>query len=151
MLYAYTTGEFERMRQLNSINEVGSFEWGWTKVAVLLGNGLIAFGLNIVSLSANRKVGALNMTVAGMYLPSGPFPKVVLSLTKYYAANVKQVLTIVFAVAIFDLTITTLNALGILVTLMGGAWYAYEEHLDKTRSHKFRRHSAGRAAFDPVN
>ena len=32
---------------------------------VILGNGVIAFGLNVVSLSANKRVGALNMTVAG--------------------------------------------------------------------------------------
>lgn len=43
----------------------------------------------------------------------------------------KQVLTILFAVVIFDLTITTTNGLGILLTLIGGAWYARMEYQEK--------------------
>ncbi|TCD69936.1 UAA transporter [Steccherinum ochraceum] len=78
----------------------------------LLLNGCIAFGLNVVSLTANGKIGALSMTVA---------------------ANVKQVLTILFAVVLFDLTITPANALGITVTLVGGAWYAWGEYAEKQR------------------
>ena len=38
---------------------------------VLLLNGCIAFGLNVVSFSANGKVGPLSMTVAGMSRRSG--------------------------------------------------------------------------------
>lgn len=37
--------------------------------------------------------------------------------------NVKQVLTIVLSVIIFNLRITPLNGVGILLTLAGGAWY----------------------------
>jgi hypothetical protein len=55
-----------------------------------------------VSFTANKKTSALTMTVAG---------------------NVKQVLSIVLAVIIFNLTITYMNLLGILLTLAGGAWY----------------------------
>ena len=36
-----------------------------SQALVLLMNGCIAFGLNVVSFSANGKVGALSMTVAG--------------------------------------------------------------------------------------
>lgn len=39
--------------------------FGPTDVAVLVLNGLLAFGLNYVSFSANKKAGALSMTVAG--------------------------------------------------------------------------------------
>jgi hypothetical protein len=35
------------------------------KLAALFVNGAIAFGLNIVSFTANKKAGALSMTVAG--------------------------------------------------------------------------------------
>lgn len=50
----------------------------WARILVLLGNGVIAFGLNVVSLSANKRVGALNMTVAGAsLLPSNSFRPVV--------------------------------------------------------------------------
>ena len=34
------------------------------KVAALFVNGTIAFGLNVISFTANKKVGALSMTVA---------------------------------------------------------------------------------------
>lgn len=37
--------------------------------------------------------------------------------------NVKQVLSIVLAVIIFNLNISWMNGLGILLTLAGGAWY----------------------------
>lgn len=36
-----------------------------SQAVILLVNGCIAFGLNVVSFSANGKVGALSMTVAG--------------------------------------------------------------------------------------
>ncbi|GJE86315.1 TPT-domain-containing protein [Phanerochaete sordida] len=82
------------------------------QAAVLLANGAVAFGLNVVSFSANGRVGALSMTVA---------------------ANVKQVLTVLVAVALFDLTIAPANALGIAVTLGGGAWYAWVEYAARAR------------------
>lgn len=37
--------------------------------------------------------------------------------------QVKQVLSIILAVVIFNLTITATNGFGIAVTLAGGAWY----------------------------
>ncbi|KAJ8700750.1 hypothetical protein PTI98_003746 [Pleurotus ostreatus] len=83
-----------------------------TKLMALLVNGLIAFGLNVVSFTANKKIGALGMSVA---------------------ANVKQVLTILIAVVIFELRISGTNAIGILLTLFGGAWYARVEYAEKTR------------------
>ncbi|KAF5350529.1 hypothetical protein D9756_008700 [Leucocoprinus leucothites] len=66
-------------------------------------NAAMAFALNVVSFHTNRTVGPLGMSVA---------------------ANVKQVLTILSSVVLFNLTITGMNALGILLTLIGGAWYA---------------------------
>lgn len=44
------------------------------------------------------------------------------------AANVKQVLTILFAVILFDVNITALNLLGIILTLVGGGCYAAVEY-----------------------
>lgn len=46
-------------------------------------------------------------------------------------ANVKQVLSIILAVIIFDLSISEINALGIFLTLAGGAWYACVEYREK--------------------
>lgn len=57
-------------------------------------NGALAFGLNIISFSANKKAGALTMTVA---------------------ANVKQILSIVLAVAFFKLEVGLMHGLGELL------------------------------------
>jgi uncharacterized membrane protein len=98
------SGELEQIRRW-SARELTP----WTAVALGL-NGAIAFGLNIVSFTANKKAGPLSMTVA---------------------ANVKQVLSIILAVVIFNLSISVMNALGILLTLAGGAWYATVEYREK--------------------
>ncbi|KAI0672411.1 triose-phosphate transporter family-domain-containing protein [Trametes maxima] len=110
LVYAYLSGEFTKMANTPAIT-TAAFT-GWWRLLLLLGNGCIAFGLNVVSFTANGKVGALNMTVA---------------------ANVKQVLTIALAVVVFDLTITPTNALGIAIALLGGAWYARVEYQAKAR------------------
>ncbi|KAG2347081.1 TPT-domain-containing protein [Suillus weaverae] len=101
---AYLTGELSRVHTWSSVE--------MTPVnATLLGiNGLIAFGLNIVSFTANRAAGPLSMTVA---------------------SNVKQVLSVFCAVILFKLTITPTNALGILLTITGGIWYAAVEYQEK--------------------
>ncbi|KAH9848651.1 TPT-domain-containing protein [Lenzites betulinus] len=119
--YAYLSGEFARMRGPALDSSAPSI--GWWHLLLLVGNGCIAFGLNVVSFTANGKVGALNMTVA---------------------ANVKQVLTIVLAVAVFNLTITRVNALGIVITLLGGAWYAGVEHRVKAQQKNSSRLSTAR-------
>lgn len=45
----------------------------------------------------------------------------------------KQVLTILLAVVLFRLTITVTNAIGIALTLVGGASYATVEYRQKAR------------------
>ncbi|KAF8065238.1 triose-phosphate transporter family-domain-containing protein [Lyophyllum atratum] len=109
MLIAHFSGELQRVREYSVaglrhpplVPNLSN-----TQLVLLLMNGVMAFGLNVVSFTANRKVGALSMTVA---------------------ANVKQVLTILCAVMLFDLTITPMNAVGIALTLVGGAVYASVE------------------------
>ncbi|CEP12550.1 hypothetical protein [Parasitella parasitica] len=100
LVYAYTTGEMQRVREFAGESMTTSLAFG------LLLNGLIAFALNIVSFTANKKTSALTMTVAG---------------------NVKQVLSIVLSVVLFDYLITTTNAFGIILTLLGGGWYGHVE------------------------
>ncbi|KAF5313481.1 hypothetical protein D9611_008586 [Ephemerocybe angulata] len=78
---------------------------GW-----LVMNGVMALALNVVSFYANKKIGPVGMSVA---------------------ANVKQVLTVLCAVALFDLTVTGANGVGIGLTLFGGAWYAHLEVKEK--------------------
>ncbi|KIM92291.1 hypothetical protein PILCRDRAFT_83503 [Piloderma croceum F 1598] len=98
VIYAHLSGELAQVRHY-SIHEMS-----FLKAVGLVINGVLAFGLNVVSFSANGRVGAVSMTVAG---------------------NVKQVLTILFGVAIFDVRITRVNALGIGITLVGGVGYAF--------------------------
>ncbi|MCJ1249038.1 UAA transporter [Trapelia coarctata] len=83
---------------------LSSPEFGFKAVAVLLSNGAIAFFLNWASFTANKKVGALTMTVA---------------------ANIKQVLTVVLSIAFWNLQVGLTNAVGIGMTLIGGVLYGH--------------------------
>ncbi|CAG8761237.1 42031_t:CDS:2 [Gigaspora margarita] len=107
VIYAYVTGELQRVRAFSRTEMTTSL------VFALITNGVIAFFLNVVSFTANKKTSALTMTVAG---------------------NVKQVLSIILAVMIFNLTITPTNGLGIFLTLVGGAWYAKIELSERNRA-----------------
>ncbi|CAO3660123.1 unnamed protein product [Umbelopsis ramanniana] len=106
IVYAQLTGELSAVREFAAENMSTNMLFG------LLANGAVAFLLNVVSFTANKKTSALTMTVAG---------------------NVKQVLTIVLSVVIFNLRITPLNGVGILLTLAGGAWYTHVEMSQKSK------------------
>ena len=54
--YGWYTGELERVRKY------GAREMTKTKAVGLLVNGVIAFGLNVVSFTANKKTSALTMS-----------------------------------------------------------------------------------------
>ncbi|CAO3590790.1 unnamed protein product [Absidia cylindrospora] len=108
--YAYLTGEMAQVQEFMQTRATWSFAFA------LLVNGVLAFFLNVVSFTANKKTSALTMTVAG---------------------NVKQVLSIVLAMVIFDLRLTMMNSVGILLTLAGGAWYTQVEMQEKSRAKKF--------------
>lgn len=106
MLYAGFSGE------ASLVVEWAQAKLNFQSFNILCLNGIIAFFLNVVSFTANKKTSALTMTVA---------------------ANVKQVLSIVIAVMVFNLTITALNAWGIFLTILGGAIYGYVEYDEKKR------------------
>ena len=79
-----------------------------TALAIKLSiNGMLAFGLNYVSFTANKKTSPLTMTVA---------------------ANLKQCLSIILGVWVFRLKVGWMNRVGIVVALAGGAWYAKVEY-----------------------
>lgn len=98
LVYAYFSGEMGRLQKY------AEEEMGMREALILFLNGTIAFALNVISFTANKKTGALTMTVA---------------------ANVKQILTIVLSIMFWGLAVSWLNGVGILLTLAGGAWYAY--------------------------
>ncbi|GEM07495.1 ribonuclease III [Rhodotorula toruloides] len=104
VFFGWWSGELDRVRVY------GATEMNRHKAIALAVNGAIAFGLNIVSFTANKKTSALTMTVA---------------------ANVKQVLVIVLAVLIFNVSLNPTNLFGISLTLIGGAWYAKVELNEK--------------------
>lgn len=107
VVFAFMTGEV-KAAHLAYIEGSLSRGFGFA----LLVNGLIAFLLNIVSLQANKMAGALTMTVAG---------------------NIKQALTILLGIIVFNLHTGLLNAAGIAVTVFGAAWYSKVE-LDTKRA-----------------
>jgi hypothetical protein len=78
----------------------------------VVGNGVLAFLLNVASFTANKMTGALTMTVAG---------------------NVKQCLSVVVGIWVFRLEVGWVHGVGILVALVGGVWYARIEVGEKTR------------------
>lgn len=131
---AALAGELERVRAASAR------DMNTGRAIALLANGVLAFALNVVSFTANKKVGALSMTVAGTSLENIIY---VYSFLYNYSstANVKQVLTIVIAVFLFNLTITPVNGLGILLTLIGGAWYASVEFREKQARRAIPTHS----------
>ncbi|KAG8747584.1 UAA transporter [Ceratobasidium sp. 428] len=85
---------------------------GWRELGFKLAlNGSLAFLLNYVSFMSSRRAGALSMIVA---------------------ANVKQVLTVLLALLVFDpRTPSFAHVLGIGLTLAGGVWYGFVEVKEK--------------------
>lgn len=59
VVYGWASGELERVRKF------GALEMDKWKMNALVVNGMIAFGLNVVSFTANKKSGPLTMNVAG--------------------------------------------------------------------------------------
>lgn len=72
----------------------------------LAGNGLLAFLLNVSSFYTNKLAGALTITVC---------------------ANLKQCLTILLGVILFDVKTGVWNGVGMVVTLIGAAMYSKSE------------------------
>ena len=104
LVYSYLSGEHHRFEVAGAPHHTFSTI---ISTGLVLGlNGLLAFLLNFVSFTANKKTGALTMTVA---------------------ANIKQILTIITSVAFFKLQMGWMNVVGIFLTLLGGIWYAKVE------------------------
>ena len=68
----------------------------------LMINAGLAFLMNWISFAANKETSALAMTVAG---------------------NVKQAVSVAFSVILFGTKLHLMDGIGILITLVGGAWY----------------------------
>lgn len=77
-----------------------------TVLFALLGNGVLAFVLNISSFQTNKLAGALTLTVAG---------------------NLKQCLTILLGIVLFDVRVGLVNGVGMAMAVAGAAWYSMVE------------------------
>ena len=71
--------------------------------AFLALNGSMAFFLNWISFVANRYTSPLTMAVA---------------------ANLKQALSVILAIKAFNTAMSPINASGMIITLIGAAWYS---------------------------
>lgn len=65
LVYSCLTGEMDRVQDFVSTTMTRS------QALALLFNGIVAFGLNVVSFTANKKAGALSMAVSGTPVHSG--------------------------------------------------------------------------------
>lgn len=108
VVYAFMTGEVYQFRAALAEGAFASRTFGVGLVA----NACIAFALNIVSFQTNKVAGALTISVCG---------------------NVKQALTILLGIVLFAVPVGRLNALGMLVTIAGAAYYSKVE-LDNKRA-----------------
>lgn len=106
LLYAAGSGEMSRFRVSSS---EGVFTTGL--VVFIISNAAMAFGLNLVSFQTNKVAGALTISVTG---------------------NVKQCLTIVLGIVLFNVKIAFLNGAGIFIAVLGAAYYSKVE-LDRKR------------------
>ncbi|KAK4549730.1 hypothetical protein LTR36_005031 [Oleoguttula mirabilis] len=94
--YAAASGE---LSQLRTAYTDGVFQDGF--LIALVVNAVMAFCLNVVSFQTNKVAGALTISVCG---------------------NVKQCLTILLGIILFNVHVSALNGIGMLITVGGAAW-----------------------------
>ena len=96
---AYLSGEVTDVIQYG--NDVDS-DVLYSLVLLVTGNGILAFLLNAVSFSANKKTSELTMSVS---------------------ANLKQVMSVLVSVGYFGYVLTRWNVYGVILSMAGGTWY----------------------------
>ncbi|ATY63179.1 hypothetical protein A9K55_008441, partial [Cordyceps militaris] len=108
LVCAFATGEVDGFREALANSEMS----GLATAASLLGNGCLAFLLNISSFNTNKLAGALTMTVCG---------------------NLKQCLTVLLGIFIFNVEVDLLKGTGMAITMLGAAIYSKAELDNKKR------------------
>lgn len=112
-MVAFANGEL-RMAQ----EAYGSDSAFTSHFLVILGvNAIMAFSLNWISFETNKVAGALTISVC---------------------ANLKQVLTILLGIVLFRVQVLPLQGVGMVIAVLGAAWYSKAE-LDAKREVDFKR------------
>ena len=101
LMYASASGEVTRL--MDAVSAGGISKWAWLALA---GNGFLAFLLNVSSFQTNKLAGALTISVC---------------------SNLKQCLTILLGIVLFDVQVGMWNGLGMVITLAGAAVYSKVE------------------------
>ena len=101
LVYSISTGEAR-----DFMTFVGAGDLTLSSCLALTGNGILAFLLSVASLHTNKLAGALTMTVC---------------------ANLKQCLTVLLGILLFNVRVSTLNGYGMAITLLGAAVYSKVE------------------------
>jgi hypothetical protein len=101
LLYASVSGELSTVQEV-----VQGGRCSTLFVLAIVLNGFMAFMLNMVSFQTNKLAGALTMSICG---------------------NLKQCLTIVLGIVLFDVQLTPLNGVGIGIAACGAAYYSKVE------------------------
>jgi hypothetical protein len=101
LLYASVSGELSIVQEV-----VQGGRCSTLFVLAIVLNGFMAFMLNMVSFQTNKLAGALTMSICG---------------------NLKQCLTIVLGIVLFDVQLTPLNGVGIGIAACGAAYYSKVE------------------------
>lgn len=104
---AFVAGEFGGLSKMRSEGNIAT----WTLIG-LLGNGVLAFALNVASFQTNKVAGALTISVCG---------------------NLKQCLTVLLGIIAFGVEVHLFNGTGMLLTMAGAAWYSKVELDRKNR------------------
>ena len=107
-IFAIVAGELSIFTEtMSTRTNEGSFFPTLLTVGLLLGNGCLAFVLNVASFQTNKIAGALVVCVAG---------------------NLKQAMTLLLGILVFgDFSINIANGLGILLVLIGCAFFSKVE------------------------
>jgi hypothetical protein len=101
LAFAYCTGETSEFQAWVAAGHLTPMT-----IIALAGNGAIAFLLNVSSFETNKIAGALTITVCG---------------------NLKQCLTILLGILLFNVKVGPLNGCGMFLALIGAAWYSKNE------------------------
>ncbi|CRK29681.1 hypothetical protein BN1723_000589 [Verticillium longisporum] len=105
---AFAAGEFGGLAEMRAQGNIAT----WTVIA-LLGNGMLAFGLNVASFQTNKVAGALTISVCG---------------------NLKQCLTVLLGIIAFGVEVHLFNGAGMVLTMFGAAWYSKPREQTSTMS-----------------